>query len=394
MEEHAQQEVVKANQRCEERIAFMEEVVEKVKAQKEHEVERTEKQAATDVAFMEERVARMQKEWTSDIDTSKKASKAETDAEWTERLNQKQTEVERMKIIISRQDQEAQDQLVKVTDHLSKTIDEHKEFKSVTVKELEDNFNSELQEVIQTYEAHVKTVQEQKSEVHSKLAPLEEIYSLRCQELAVFEQRNKDKAEHIVQMEQDARESATKLKEAYRNLKQAENNLEARTADNGMFDAQNDEMRQKLEEYELNTVQLNAQFEAQLEGLSDQHQDLLDEQQKTLREVDEMYQKQMKETDKAHTEQMRVTSKETTNAQKLYEHGQARVRDLEEAVIKMDDNSEHLQSMRIKYSEMQEEYIKMQEMKHELEERIQEQEAALEVWYCRKCYLTMDAEEH
>jgi hypothetical protein len=33
-------------------------------------------------------------------------------------------------------------------------------------------------------------------------------------------------------------------------------------------------------------------------------QDLLDEQQKTLREVDEMYQKQMKEMDKAHTEQV------------------------------------------------------------------------------------------
>jgi hypothetical protein len=46
--------------------------------------------------------------------------------------------------------------------------------------------------------------------------------------LAEFEQRNKDKAEQIVQMEQDVRESATKLKEAYRNLKQAENNLEAR----------------------------------------------------------------------------------------------------------------------------------------------------------------------
>jgi hypothetical protein len=57
MEEHAQQEVDKANQRCEERIAFMEEVVEKVKAQKEHEVERTERQAATDVAFMEEKVS-------------------------------------------------------------------------------------------------------------------------------------------------------------------------------------------------------------------------------------------------------------------------------------------------------------------------------------------------
>ena len=25
--------------------------------------------------------------------------------------------------------------------------------------------------------------------------------------------------------------------------------------------------------------------------------------------------------------------------------------------------------------------------------RIEEQEAALEVWYCRKCYLTMDAAE-
>jgi hypothetical protein len=66
---------------------------------------------------------------------------------------------------------------------------------------------------------------------------------------------------------------------------------------------------------------------------------------------------------------LRVTKKEASNAQKLYEHGQARVKDLEEAIIKMDDNSEHLESMRIKYSEMQEEYIKMQEMKHELEER-------------------------
>jgi hypothetical protein len=64
-----------------------------------------------------------------------------------------------------------------------------------------------------------------------------------------------------------------------------------------------------------------------------------------------------------------VTKKEASNAQKLYEHSQARVKDLEEAIIKMDDNSEYLESMRIKYREMQEEYIKMQEMKHELEER-------------------------
>jgi hypothetical protein len=35
--------------------------------------------------------------------------------------------------------------------------------------------------VIQTYEAHVKTVQEQKSEVDLELAQLEEIYSLRCE---------------------------------------------------------------------------------------------------------------------------------------------------------------------------------------------------------------------
>ena len=51
-----------------------------------------------------------------------------------------------------------------------------------------------------------------------------------------------------------------------------------------------------------------------------------------------------------------------------------------------------MEEVKDKYRELQERYIELGAVKDMQDERLSEQEAALQVWYCRKCYLTMDGD--
>ena len=72
------------------------------------------------------------------------------------------------------------------------------------------------------------------------------------------------------------------VREKEKELLHAKAYLEARDDDNNAYSSQNMEMRQKLEEYEQTTQELNHQFEEQLLALNEQHQQILDEQKGTL----------------------------------------------------------------------------------------------------------------
>eukprot|EP00238_Polyblepharides_amylifera_P011173 CAMPEP_0196598058 /NCGR_PEP_ID=MMETSP1081-20130531/94095_1 /TAXON_ID=36882 /ORGANISM="Pyramimonas amylifera, Strain CCMP720" /LENGTH=659 /DNA_ID=CAMNT_0041923689 /DNA_START=51 /DNA_END=2031 /DNA_ORIENTATION=+ len=291
------------------------------------------------------------------------------------------------------------------------------------------------EEVIQLQEAVVQLQtqieEEQDAKVSSLTVLVQELTDqLKCNQ----EKYDKEQSENSEAMVLHIQESKDKLQKEHDTIEklngklaiadsalmQSEKALVNSTEDNVVMEQQVSDLRERLQEvsqaaeaslsqitstYEDTIADMNSQFQAQLLELAEQHKQemagareqmeaLLDQQTSSMEEIDSLHKARVKGIESSHTEQMTALGtkyeellKEHNENLNVANHVMSRVQELEGADIMVEEIKE-------KYKEIQVMLKDLQHIKQLQDERLEEQESALQAWYCRKCFLTMEGEEN